>query len=65
MEPTVGWVGLMATAHDPDALLAAFTDPSMVESVVTRSPGHAFVRIKAGALVSLHVLPAEDPAFVT
>ncbi len=65
MEPTVGWVGLMATAHDPDALLAAFADPAFCEEVVVRTPGQVFARMKGDALVSLRVYPAEDPSFVT
>lgn len=57
MDPWVDGVDLLATAHDPDALRAAFENLGMVDEVV--EPGT--VRLKDGTRVTLTVCE-EDPA---
>lgn len=63
MEPTVARIDLLATAHEPEHLLAAFTDPAVCAEVTERGPDHACVRRKEGALALLRVLPTDDTRF--
>lgn len=59
MVATVEGVDLVATAHDPAALLATFVGMTFVAKVVAQGPGSASVVLEDGTPVALTVVPEE------
>lgn len=60
MEPWVEGIELLASAHEPEALVEAFIGLGPIETVVEREAARARARLADGTRVSLTVL-AEDP----
>lgn len=61
MDPHVDEVELLASAHEPDELLAKFERIGPVEEVLSRAGNRVTIRTEDGAQASLTVHP-EDPA---
>jgi DNA polymerase (family 10) len=63
MEARVERVELLASAHDPAALLEAFAALPFAREVLARGPDRARVRLEDGTEVRLAVLPDDDARF--
>lgn len=64
MAPRVGRIEIVATAHEPTALLDAFAAEQRVTAVVNRTDEAVEVALDDGALVHLTALPENGTAFV-
>ena len=64
MEPLVGGIHLLATAHDAEALLDAFAAMPLVREVLAREPRHVRATTETGFEVVLEVARSEEAFWI-